>query len=238
MKYEKGQDFKPVEDLFEPISMPSADYLRLPHNIKIEFIDSEAAISQLDDLKGQRFIGVDAEWRPQVHRWQKENGPAILQLGGKNEAFLIDIIKLSKNKALDQKLTQLFTQKSTTVVGFGFQSDLSVFRKFCPQMKFIERIPKFVDAQEYFKAVYPDFKDKGGSSLARVCERTLDKKLCKREQISNWETRPLRYSQEHYAAMDAWVLVDVMSKLMDKGGDSHKVQKYTKLIGEKATKSE
>jgi ribonuclease D len=34
--------------------------------------------------------------------------------------------------------------------------------------------------------------------------------------MSNWEMRPLRYSQEHYAAMDAWVLVQIMEKLLDK----------------------
>lgn len=61
-------------------------------------------------------------------------------------------------------------------------------------MKFIERIPRFVDAQDFYKLVYPDFKDNGGSSLATVCEKVMEKKLCKKEQMSNWENRPLRYS--------------------------------------------
>lgn len=69
MKYEKAKDFKPIKDLFEPISLPATDHLRLPTKIKFEFIDSEQKISELKDLEGQRFIGVDAEWRPQVHRW-------------------------------------------------------------------------------------------------------------------------------------------------------------------------
>lgn len=69
MKYDKTKDFKPVKDLFEPISAPANDHLRLPTNIKFEFIDTEAKIAELGDLKGQKFIGVDAEWRPQVHRW-------------------------------------------------------------------------------------------------------------------------------------------------------------------------
>jgi hypothetical protein len=55
--------------MFEPISTPAADYLRFPLNIKIEFIDTEAKIDMLQDLVGQRFIGVDAEWRPTMIKW-------------------------------------------------------------------------------------------------------------------------------------------------------------------------
>jgi hypothetical protein len=78
MKYEKAKDTQPIKDMFEPISMPADKYLRMPTNIKIEFIDKEDKIHQLEDLKGQKFIGVDAEWRPMVHRWMKNKGPAIL----------------------------------------------------------------------------------------------------------------------------------------------------------------
>ena len=69
MEYVKSKDFKPMKDLFEPISEPAKEHLRLPTSIKFEFIDSEAKVAELNELKGQRFIGLDAEWRPQVHRW-------------------------------------------------------------------------------------------------------------------------------------------------------------------------
>lgn len=134
-------------------------------------------------------------------------------MGGKNEAFILDIVKLGKNKKLDQLLVKLFTQKNTTVVGFGFGSDLAVFRKHCPNMKWVDHIPQFIDAQDYYKAVKPDFKDNGGCGLAKACEVMLGQKLCKQEQVSNWENRPLRYSQEHYAANDAFVLISLMNKL-------------------------
>ena len=32
--------------------------------------------------------------------------------------------------------------------------------------------------------------------------------------MSNWENRPLRYSQEHYGAMDAWILVDLVPRCL------------------------
>ena len=52
MKYDKTKDVTPAKDLFEPISTPSENYLRLPTSIKIEFIDKEDQISYLEDLKG------------------------------------------------------------------------------------------------------------------------------------------------------------------------------------------
>ena len=50
--------------------------------------------------------------------------------------------------------------------------------------------------------------------------------------MSNWENRPLRYSQEHYGAMDAWILGEVMIKLIATG-KRVSFDKNIKAIGEK-----
>ena len=236
-KYDRSKDFKAPKDLFEPLSSPPNDYLRLPTNIRFEFIDNEQKIKELEELKGQRFIGVDAEWRPQVHRWQTNKGPATLQIAGKDEAYIIDMIKLGKSSKLDKMLTSLFQQEKTIIVGFGFSADLAMFRKHCPSLKFVDSIPRFIDAQTVYKQVYPDFKENGGYSLAAVCERVMEKKLCKKEQMSNWENRPLRYSQEHYGAMDAWVLGEIMVKMMHKD-KKMKLEKQITHVGLKVEKKE
>lgn len=43
--------------------------MRLPENVKIEFIDTEERVQLLEELVDSRYIGVDSEWRVQVHKW-------------------------------------------------------------------------------------------------------------------------------------------------------------------------
>lgn len=82
-------------------------------------------------------------------------------------------------------------------------------------MKFMHNIPRLLDLQELYKLAMPDYKEKGGIGLAAVASNLFPgKKLCKAEQMSNWENRPLRYTQEHYAAMDAWILVEMVPRCL------------------------
>jgi hypothetical protein len=65
----------------------------------------------------------------------------------------------------------------------------------------------------------------------------MEKKLCKKEQMSNWENRPLRYSQEHYGAMDAWILGEIMVKMVATGkGKRINLDKFVNAVGEKVEK--
>jgi len=130
-KYVKEKDWKPVEDLFEPVSSPHKDYFPLPVDIKYDFIDTEELVNKLRVLQGQKYIGVDSEWRPQVTRWHEVLGPATFQISGYADSFIIDILALKNSKKLDNMLSSIFQNPKTTVLGFGFTADIAVFNKYC-----------------------------------------------------------------------------------------------------------
>lgn len=145
-----------------------------------------------------------------MNKWQKTQGIAILQIAGENESFIIDLVSLRNDEALDDMLTRIFSNESSIVIGCGFASDIDQFNKELPTMKFYQNVPYFLEIQDYYQAIVPDFKNKGGFGLAKICENIMKKNLCKGEQMSNWENRPLRFSQEHYAALDAWIMIELV----------------------------
>lgn len=99
------------------------------------------------------------------------------------------------------------------IVGFSFTSDIEQFVKKLPHMTFIRYIKNFIDAQHYFGKV---FLVEGQTSLSKVAEKIFDKPMCKVEQMSNWERRPLRKTQMHYGGLDAYILIDIIKYLKDK----------------------
>ena len=115
--------------------------------------------------------------------------PALLQLSDETDAFLIDLVSLANSQVLDQVLTELFTFERTICIGFAFKSDLDVFGKHLPRMNFYKYIHNFIDAQTYYSRVCVAGQQTG---LAKVAKEVLNSEICKGEQMSNWEKRPLR----------------------------------------------
>jgi ribonuclease D len=61
--------------------------------------------------------------------------------------------------------------------------------------------------------LYRDKKGEKNIGLGHVCEQILGKSICKAERMSNWENRPLRKAQLHYATLDAYCQVPIVEAL-------------------------
>jgi hypothetical protein len=140
-------------DAFECLSKPAEDYVKLPESVKVEWIGTEEDVPKLEVLLQDELVGVDSEWRPQLTQYHKTK-PSLFQISGANNAFLIDLVSLEKSKFLDDTLIKIFSNETTTIIGFGFSSDIEQFTHKHPQMHFIKYVKNFIDAQTYFGKVY------------------------------------------------------------------------------------
>ena len=112
-----------------------------------------------------------------------------------------------------------FQSKHIIKIGYGIIGDLKTFMGMFGYMKeLVKNSAKLVDLAEVTQPImdhphvlpllYPAtaLSEKG---LSLLVERTLGRRLNKTFQVSDWERRPLSHEQLHYAALDAYCLLEV-----------------------------
>lgn len=72
--------------------------------VDVEMISTLAEINKLDILLAEKYIGVDSEWRPAIVKFHQSK-PALFQISGERNAFLIDFFNLGDSVELDNKLS-------------------------------------------------------------------------------------------------------------------------------------
>ena len=161
--------------------------------------DFDAAIRY---LKRQRVIGFDTETRPSfVPHVRYET--ALLQLSGKERAFLFRVCKLG----MPRKLCMLLSSPTIIKVGAAVRDDIRGLQRYNP---FQDR--SFVDLQQM--AEQYGICDKAVKKLSGLI---LGVRISKAQQLSNWEAETLADAQQLYAATDAWVCREMYLKLIHNG---------------------
>lgn len=183
-----------------PDEIQKLDYVSFPG--KISVIDSVGAEFNraIAYLRSQKVIGFDTETRPTFSPQQPRYGVALLQLSGRDKAFLFRINKMGMHR----RLCNLLADARIMKVGAAIHDDIRGLQK---KHDFIPA--GFVDLQ---KIVWEwGIRDKSVKKMSAII---LGARVSKTQQLSNWEAESLSESQQMYAATDAWVCREMYLKLM------------------------
>lgn len=168
---------------------------------QIVVVDTPQALAEAcEHLSKQRVIGFDTETRPSFTAGVT-NKVALLQLYGGGRCFLIRLNRVQMSK----QLTAILHNPAILKIGAAVKNDiigLTKLRHFTAG--------GFVDLQEIVGNY--GISDK---SLRKISGIVLGKKVSKAQRLSNWEAKTLTAQQQLYAATDAWVCVEIYSRLLE-----------------------
>ena len=231
-KYKEYENFQLIQnelyefDGFSPTSVLKGIYSELSYlklsdlgltRSDVHFITSSNLDFALDYLKECYTLGIDCEFYNTECTQFMETRLAIMQIATRSQIYIFDCIELLYNNTFKKFILNLIESPNYTIIGHTFQGDIDVLRTTWK----IEHIDdkKIINIDKYF-AKYTKY------SLARMVNILLNKDLCKFEQTSAWQMRPLREAQIHYAALDAAVLFVLYDNL--KNIDSQLTQELIK----------
>lgn len=173
-------------------------------------------------LKKYKFLGFDTETRPSFQKGVLRK-MALMQLSTSEECFLFRINKIG----FPDCLKELLEDKLITKIGLSLKDDFGVLRRSNQNA-----IPDgFVELQSMVKAYgIIDI------SLQKIYGILFDKRISKKQRLSNWEAQELTSAQQEYAAIDAWACLKIYNFLVD-GSFNYKTSKYLKNINEEIINS-
>ena len=184
-----------------PDEIQKLDYVSFPG--KIYVIDSVGAEFNraIAYLRSQKVIGFDTETRPTFSPQQPRYGVALLQLSGRDKAFLFRINKMGMHR----RLCNLLADARIMKIGAAIHDDIRGLQKkhdFVPE--------GFVDLQKI--VCEWGIRDKSVKKMAAII---MGVKVSKAQQLSNWEAPVLSGAQLKYEAIDAWICREMYLKLIN-----------------------
>ncbi|KAJ0181879.1 hypothetical protein K1T71_002601 [Dendrolimus kikuchii] len=180
------------------------------------------------ELVNCNSVGLDCEWKPSFGAAQSH--VALIQIATNNKVYLIDTMTLNKPEYMSfwYNFNKAFLENGEIIkIGFGLDLDLKEMKTSLVGLGNIRiKGEGLLDLSNLWNALMecgislPGNSD-GGKSLSSLVQACFGLPLQKTEQCSNWELRPLRETQLRYAALDAYVLLQIYNYLQklcrDKG---------------------
>ncbi len=160
----------------------------------------ETYYDAIEYLKSQKIIGFDTETKPTFVANSKRNMVALLQLSGKDRAYIFRLNLIG----LPIELQKILSTTKIIKVGAAIHDDIKSLQFY---HKFTQK--SFVDLQSIVSNW--GIQDKSVRKLAGII---LGVRVSKSQQLSNWEATELSPAQISYAAIDAWVCQRMYLKLL------------------------
>ncbi len=162
-----------------------------------------AEIATRQIREGKCLVGFDTETRPSFRKGEYHK-VALVQLSIGKFCFLF---RLNKIKGMPACLKELLEDPSVIKVGLSTKDDIRNLNKW-------EEInPQgFIELQSFVK-------DYGitDMSLAKIYADVFEKRLSKKQQMTNWEADQLSFAQQSYASLDAIACVEIYEELCKHG---------------------
>lgn len=149
-------------------------------------------------LQGFNILGFDSETRPAFHKGQR-NKIALIQLSTDDTCYLFRTNLIG----IPDCLIDILVSKKIKKIGLSIHDDFSAIRNradFKPE--------NFIELQRFVKQF--GIEDNG---LQRIYGILFDRRISKRQRLSNWEADILSDAQKKYAALDAWACLRIYNKL-------------------------
>ena len=162
--------------------------------------DEQAEIAVRQIREANCLVGFDTETRPSFRKGETHK-VALVQLSIDKVCFLF---RLNKIGGIPACLKELLEDSSVVKIGLSTKDD---FRNL---NKWTQIAPKgFVELQDLVTKY--GITDK---SLAKIYGILFEKRVSKRQQLTNWEADQLSHQQQAYASLDAIACVEIYKKLI------------------------
>ncbi|KAG0172731.1 Exonuclease mut-7 [Apophysomyces sp. BC1034] len=198
-------------------------YYAVPPNVLCKMVDDEASLQEMRVVLAQSGVyGLDTEWVPQFAR-STPSRTALMQIATNlGHVFLLDLKTLREplNYRLlalaEIILRQMFERKSAIKLAYDFKGDMALLQDILPTAK-DWNVACMADLK-HIRAHQPGDDNKAVNKapvgLAGVVSMFLGVGMNKKQRLSNWELRPLTDAQIHYAAGDAYCLIEIYMALV------------------------
>ena len=195
------QDFHHHEDGFKQ-SITSEELNLLPLKTfegKVSVITEADKLARVKaEIEKHEVVGFDTETRPSFKRGQVYK-VALLQLAVPNKVFLIRL----HHTGLPKEITSIFENEEIVKAGVAIHDDI----------KSLQKLNKFTPKSFVELATLARTSGLQVESVKKLAGLLLGIRISKSAQTSNWEAPTLTEKQIDYAATDAWVCLEIYSKL-------------------------